>query len=467
MDKFKFLKDQREAQKRKKLLAQRHFDRANRAMVPDRKVDHNQSAIANSEATPLILRNPKALVGIASVAFYDRESPDIALMPEPWLKHLANLILHVSSTGGVHIILMWPARVTSLALAHSVAALERLAIHDLVGLRTVVYPVKQSSFYSLNHFLLDRHRLCELIRALWVSGSSGTRLDAIRLDEHRAKFLSALLTIDVSEPDTPFPTVAELLPSFIYRPDSDEWGDYQKRLLARSITRLRRVHSRDIRSDAFPFVGSPESARDALFGIPYGAKKGNWKAALSASAFGTSGCKPELLLIDATDELREKDPRLSKRIPDFIVTAKEALHDEPGALIVTDNPATFFILKKSLTDDLKLHVESHVIVNEFAGTGFSATPHPDDYVPHERSLRHYGFEILDREAAGVASKLLGLAKTLADKPTAAEACNDAAYYILQLCHLPGGYRDLGQWLEADDRPDFVRSRLGARPSNPQ
>lgn len=459
MDRFKFLKDQREAQERKNALAQRLLEQTSRATGPGKKADSTQPIIATDKAASSILRSPQASVSTAGVAFYDREAPGIALMPEPWLKQLANLMLHVSSTGGVHVVLMWPARITSLAVAHSLAALERLAIRDLLGLRTVVYPVKQTSFYQLNHFLLDRQRLCELIRALWVSDSSGTRLQALRPDEHRANFLNALLTIESSKPDTPFPTVAELLPSFIYRPDSEEWGDYRHRLLARSITRLRPGHRRAIRSDAFPFVGLPETAPDALFGVPYGTKKHVWKNALGSAVFTKSGRKPELLLLDATDEMRDADRRLIKRVPEFVATAKETLRDEPRTLIVTDNPATFFVLKKAVVDDLKVNITPHVIVNEFAGTGLSASPHLDGYVPAERSLRHYGFEILDREAAGIASKLLGLAKMLADKPEAAQACNDVAYYVLQLCYLPGGYRDLGQWLEADGRPDFVRGRL--------
>jgi len=462
MRKKTFYETQEDAQGRKKALVERLLKPKKQPVAPAKKKNDIRPAAASGNVVPRAPHNLPASVGLAGVAFYDREAPSIPLLPEPWLKKLANLILEVSNTGGVYIALMWPARISSLAVVHSLAAFERLAIRDLMGLRTLVYPVMPSSFYRLNHFLLDRPRLCELISKLWVPdphGPYGTHLAALRTDKHKAKFLSALLTLNTYEPDTPYPTAAELLPNYIYRPENDGWGDYQYRLLSRSITRLRLAHRRDIRSDAFPYVGSPQTAPDALFGIAYGTKREIWKKALGSAPFGKSGRKPELLLIDATDELREKDRRLSKRILDFIVTAKETLHDEPGTLIVTDNPATFFMLKKSLVDDLKLHVESHVIVNEFAGTGFSAKPHPDDYVPAERSLRHYGFEILDREAAGVASKLLGLAKLLADKPTAAEACNDAAYYVLQLCHLPGGYRDLGQWLEADGRPDFVRGRL--------
>lgn len=461
MRKKTFYETQEDAQERKKALVERLLKPKKQQAAPTKKVNDSRPVAASENVAPRAPRNLQASVGLAGVAFYDRETPGVPLLPEPWLKKLANMMLEVSNSGGIHIALMWPARISSLAVAHSLAALERLAIRDLLGLRTLVYPVMPSSFYRLNHFLLDRPRLCELVRKLWVTGPQGTHLAALRTDSDRrkAKFLGALLELDKREPETPYPTTAEVLPSFIFRPESEGWGDYQHRLLLRSITRLRWHHREDIRNDAFPFVGSPQTASDALFGIAYGTKKEVWKKALGSAPFAKHGRKPELLLIDATDEMREKDRRLSKRIPDFIVTAKETLHDEPGTLIVTDNPATFFILKKSLTDDLKLHVESHVIVNEFAGTGFSDKPHPDDYVPAERSLRHYGFEILDREAAGVASKLLSLAKTLADKPTAAEACNDAAYYVLQLCHLPGGYRDLGQWLEADDRPEFVRSRL--------
>lgn len=459
MRKKTFYETQEDAQERKKALMERLLKPKKQPAAPEKKANVSRPATTSENVAPRVPRNLKASVGLAGVAFYDREAPDVPLLPEPWLKKLANMMLEVSNTGGKHIALMWPARVSSLAVVHSLAALERLAIRDLLGLRTLVYPVMPSSFYRLNHFLLDRPRLCELTRQLWVTGPNGTHMATLRSDNHKEKFLGALRTLEEHEPETPYPTAAEVLPNFIFRPEREGWGDYQYRLLSRCITRLRLAHRRDIRSDAFPSVGAPLTAPDALFGISYGTKKEVWKKALGSAPFGKHGRKPELLLIDATDELREKDRRLNKRILDFIVTAKDTWHDEPGTLIVTDNPATFFILKKSLTDDLKLHVESHVIVNEFAGTGFSAKPHPDDYVPAERSLRHYGFEILDREAAGVASKLLSLAKTLAGKPTAAEACNDAAYYVLQLCHLPGGYRDLGQWLEADGRPDFVRSRL--------
>jgi len=458
MRNLKSLVDQKEAQERKKALAEKFLKPKNRPAILTRKTDDRKPA-ASSENPPKLPRNPMATVGLAGVNFYYRENPDVPLLPEPWFKQLTNLMLEVSGTGGVHVALMWPARITSLVLVHSLATLERLAIRDLLGLRTIVYPVKPTRFYRLNHFLLDRPRLCQLIRALWVVDAAGSRIVALRPDEHRAKFLSALLTVDSYEPDTPFPTAAELLPSFIYRPENEAWGDYQQRLLARSITHLRLSHRQDIRSDAFPFVGLPQSAPDALFGIPYGTKKEVWKKALGSTAFGKTGRKPELLLIDATDEMRDADGRLNKRIPDFIVTAKETLRDEPGTLVITDNPATFFMLKKELNDELKVNVKSHVIVNEFDGTGLSACPHPDNYVPAERSLRYYGFEILDREAAGVANKLLGLSKQLGDKPEAAQACNNAAYYVLQLCHLPGGYRDLVQWLEADGRPAFSVARL--------
>jgi hypothetical protein len=80
-------------------------------------------------------------------------------------------------------------------------------------------------------------------------------------------------------------------------------------------------------------------------------------------------------------------------------------------------------------------------------------------VPTERSLRYYRFEILDKEAAGIAGKLLGLAKTLADSHEVAQACDEAARYVLQLSYLPGGYRDLGEWLEADERPAYTVARL--------
>jgi hypothetical protein len=457
MRKLTYRNDQREAQERKKALAERFLKRKNYS-TDSAKVASEPASISNEIAASKTPRNPAASMGLANIELYDRNDPRISLKPEPWLKRISNLILEVSSVGGAHIALMWPARVESFWLAHSIAALERLAIRDLLGLRTVVYPVKPTSFNKLNHFLLDRPRICEMTKALWVGDVDSMKLDALRHDDHKAKFLSALLTIEAHESDTPFPTAAELLPSFIYNPETGEWGDYRHRLLARCITRLRLGHRRDIRSDAFEFVGAPHSAPDALFGIPYGSKKEVWKKALGSSAF-EKGRKPELILVDASDEMRDVDRRLVKRIPEFITIAREVLRDDVGILVLTDHPAAFFMLKSALSEDLKITVKSHIIVNEFSGTGLSSVPHPEGYIPVERSLRHYGFEIIDKEASGTANKLLGLSRQLASNVEASQACADAAYYVLQLCYLPGGYQDLGWWLEADGRSAFTVAKL--------
>ena len=92
MRNLKSLRDQKEAQVRKKALAEKFLKPKSRPAILARKPDDRKPA-TSSENPPKTPRNPLATVGLAGVAFYDRENSVVSLLPEPWLKQLTNLML--------------------------------------------------------------------------------------------------------------------------------------------------------------------------------------------------------------------------------------------------------------------------------------------------------------------------------------------------------------------------------------
>src|SRR3989344_5294552 len=115
MRKKTFYETQEDAQERKKALVERLLKPKKHLGALEKKKKDRGPAAASENVVPRAPRNLPASVGLAGVALYEREAPGVPLLPEPWLKKLANLMLEVSNTGGGHVALMWPARITSLA----------------------------------------------------------------------------------------------------------------------------------------------------------------------------------------------------------------------------------------------------------------------------------------------------------------------------------------------------------------
>jgi len=462
------LEDRRKALEQKKALAERLLSRKTPPLPPpmeeaepvigstlpaDTKEDGTSAAPSSATSTS---GPTKGQFGQARVAIYDRDATTVQLSPEPWLKALIELMLTVANSGGVHVCLAWPGRIDSLPFAHALATLERLATGDFAGLRTLLYPVKQTTFYQLNHYLLDRKRLVELCQQAYDVDTGMFR--SSRACDGKAELLMALSTIQAHSSDVPYPTIAELVPSFTYDPESKTWGNYAGGFLKRSLTKLRRGHAAQLKASISTVLGQPASAPDAILGIAHGAKKEQWAGALSSAVLVRGGA-PELLLLDATDDMQKTAFRTPQRIPDFLALALERLPGKPGAVVFTDDPATFFLLKKQLRDDLGSQLESHVFPAEVDVASLSCVPRPDSWVPVTRSLKHFQVEILDREASSVALRFLTAASELTLDSDAQRSCQQAAYYLLRLANLPGGYRDLGEWLEEENRPQSMATRL--------
>lgn len=404
-----------------------------------------------------VSRLSEATLEKAALTLFDRDDPSVPLHPEAWVHEIVDLMLKTSIDGGIHICLVWPGHPDPVPMLHGLASMARLAIKDMRGLRTLLYPAKQTAFHTFHHLLLDRDRLVEFARQVWDVEGNKTVLRPLRACDGKAELLMGLVNIEEHNPDTPYPTLSELIPNFLYEAERQDWGDYTERFLARSLTKLPLAHRREVRKTVKAHLGSPATAPDAIFGLPYGSKKKAWLQALGKGFVKNNPF--ELVLLDATDNMQRTSFRAVQQIPEFLAVARERFGELPGTVVLTDNPATAFSLRKRIEEELEIRSVLHVYATEYGSEGLSPAPQPNGFTPEARSLRHYGVTIVDREASGVALNMRNLAEEFVADPAMHQACLDIAFYLMQLSHLPGGYSDLGAWLEEEERPPMLSRQL--------
>jgi hypothetical protein len=347
-----------------------------------------------------------------------------------------------------------------LPVVHALATFERLAEGDFRGMRTILFPTKATTFYELNHLLADRSRIVQLVQE--QCDTSG-RITPTRDVRGKSDLLMALSTIRTHNPEVPYPTVSELVPTFSYDSAGRSWGNYSEKYLARSLRKLKTAHARDLRGKVQGGLGQPETAPDALFGIPYSTKRDDLKRAVSSKAFAEELAQADLVLLDASADMQKTAFRVIQKLPEALEAIVQVLDKKVPILLVTDDPVELFTFRKRMKEDQNVDVVLHVFPAEGDGSGLAATPRPSNWVPNDRGLKFIRTEIFDRDASTIALRFLTTGQKFSPDHQAFQACQDAAYYLLRLSNLPGGYRDLGDWLEQEGRPDSTRQRLSWAP----
>src|SRR5262249_3996628 len=145
---------------------------------------------------------------------------------------------------------------------------------------------------------------------------------------------------------------------------------------------------------------SPDKAPCALMVMHHSARKESWRTAFAAQACEGPGC-PEVLLLDATDAAKRTDHAAGKRIPDFLSFARENGFSDKGAVIVTDDPKTFFILRAQLRDTVGT-LKTKVWAAESEEVLLSAHPVAEDWKAAQRSNSNFSVSIVDRDASQLA-----------------------------------------------------------------
>ncbi len=361
---------------------------------------------------------------------------------QPWAKELVNALLAAAEQGDVILCLIWPAKVTALSLLHALANVERVFVKDLRGLRTLLYPGTHACRAPLHSVLADRMALSAFYRTLLVQQANGVKAESCTSSPAFLGALWALNDLTLHTPDAPNPALAELVPTFIFDPAEQAWTATVSNPLERTLAKVKRLaFRRDLRQRVGLEWNIPDKAPGALMVLHHTAKKDSWRTALAAPALKASG-RPESLLLDATDAAMRTNYAAIKRIPDFLAFARENGFSDTGAVIVTDDPKTFFILRKQLRDS-KLAFTMKVLAAEAEEVLLSAHPVAANWQPTQRSNSNFSVSIVDRDASQLALAFQRRAATVGNEENPAhQALLEACMYILRLSNMPAGYTDL-------------------------
>jgi hypothetical protein len=374
---------------------------------------------------------------------YQSRTANETVAAQPWTKELVSTVLEAADHGGVTLCLLWPAKVTALTLLHALANVERVFAKDLRGLRTLLYPGTHACRAPLHSVLANREALSAFYRSLWVQRPSGTfELESCTSSPAFQGALSALNDLTQHTPGAPNPSLAELVPTFVFDPTKRAWTTTASNPLERTLAKVERLAlRRDLRQRVSLEWDIPDKAPGALMVMHHTARKDSWRTALMAHALKGQG-RPEVLLLDATDAARRTNYAAVKRIPDFLSFAQENGFSDTGALILTDDPKTFFIFRAQLRDAAGTF-KTKVWAAESEEVLLSAHPVAVDWRPAQRSNSNFNVSIVDRDASQLALAFQRLTSGAGnDEGPADQALLEACMYVLRLSNMPAGYSDL-------------------------
>ncbi len=380
--------------------------------------------------------------GDSSLKFFRRTQSKEELQLQPWASELVDLTLETTEKGEINLCLIWPVRLFGLALLHALANIERNFAKDLRGMRTLLYPGKRTYRISLQSTLVNREQLSDLFRSLWVHNEEeGLKFECHTQSKSFKAMLTALNDIRENNPEMDDPSLAELIPAFTYVPEQQDWTTVANFPLERSLKKVDKLARRRIlREKVNDEWGNPIYAPGAMMVLPQNTNKSNWEDSLGSEALKENN-QPEIILLDATSLSNYKS---IMKIPDFLNVAIENGYENCGALIVTDDPKTFFVLRDKLVK-LKLKYKEKIWAAESDRVNAILSPQAlsADWKPEQKSLANFKVDIVDRDASQVALSFQRLAKEAGNYESSSyEAVINACCYIARLSNLPAGYSDL-------------------------
>lgn len=411
--------------------------------------------------TGVTLNLCQARSGAAQIPIYLRGQVT-SLWPQPWLHEIVDAALQTASKHEIRLVLVWPGQTDPLALVHALATLERYAAGDKQGLRALIYPTTRLSFSPLAHTLVDREKLLEWVRHYLTVAAGAAKPLAGRDNQNKDMMLMALQTARNAHPELEHPTLSELLPHFEWDRTTKAWGHYGDRYLRRSKGALERSHKRALFTKEddgrITQLGNPELAPDALFGISHLTTPRERRDAIKSKALGCAGRQPELVLFDLTRAMQHRAERpIVRQVLDAMKEIGENWKSPCGFMISTDDPKTFFVMRKALDGkfgDRQLRIQA--LVTASRGSGLAQSPLARDWVPSQVSLKRFRVSILDQEAASVAVRFWSLAEKLEEGSEAAAECRKTSAYLLRLANLPSGYADFTSWMTSQEFADSVQ-----------
>ncbi|MDP9993831.1 hypothetical protein J2W28_004466 [Variovorax boronicumulans] len=397
----------------------------------------------------------EARFGQAGCEFEERTT-GASLFAQPWTKGMVNCVLEVAEYGGVELCLTWPGRLQSVAQIHGLANLERLCAKDLRGMRTLMYPGTYVTRMHLQGVLVRRLRLAKLYRSLWsMQGKGGAVAQANTHSEAMLAALEALNHLHIWKTGADSPSLAELVPVFVFEDLKAGWTTGASSALERTLKKVVPALRANLRSQVNEEWQDPRTAPCALMVLHAATRKEGWKKAFSSAALKALGA-PEVMLFDASAAAARSNYEAVHRIPDVIRVARESGLEKTGCVVVTDDPRVYFEMKGRL---FQPRLRVHAWAAEASEGLLSSYPVADNFTPANRSNAGFVVSIVDRDAAQRALAFQKLADAVGrEDNNAHKALMDACLYVLRLSNMPAGYSDLTQATAELEQLDFVSKR---------
>jgi hypothetical protein len=374
----------------------------------------------------------------------------VPLELQPWAAELASTLLDRARDKKISIRLLWPVEIDALAGLHAVASLSRVFHTDLAGLRTLYYPGTHATWTTLDRLAADRKQLEQLWQQLYETPPR-------QVSASFKEVLDACNEIENYNQAVPPPQLRQLIPSFIYEPVAKQWTDTKHPPLERLLTKVDRLRRREMmREKIAPEWRDPTTAPGALLILPRGIKRKEIKQALTLKVAGNE-LRAHVLLVDARARSAAADPQSLRRLPDFLKLVYESNSSTMGALIVTDDPTEYFVLRRRLTD-ANYPIDSAILAGEGEANEWLAAPIAKSVTwrPDDRSMINFTVSILDQQAALLARQFGKIAEEVRDEgPAVEDLFRNAQAFVMSISSLPGGLVDL-ESAETEEREYLTR-----------
>lgn len=401
--------------------------------------------------------------GDSGLKYYSRANGSIELYAQPWTSELVTTVLKASTSGGVHLCLAWPVKLDSLALLHGLANMERNFDTDLKGLRTLVFPgLSSGCSTALQSVLVSRQQMSDKYRQLWTGPEDNLKLESKRRSESFEAVLAALNDIRNWQSELPNPSLGELVPTFSFDTQAHQWCSVVNSPLERSLSKVTKLaHRRELRSKVTSEWGVADKAPGALMILHPNSKKDVWKQSLSSRQVKGDSC-PEVMLLDATSTMERRYNNAVRKIPEFLKFVRGNGLAKQGAVVVTDDPKTFFVMRARL-EEMNLAPVTNVWAAESENALMSATPLPVGWSPDQKNNANFAVTIVDRDASSVALTFQRLAHEAPNDSPASKALMAVCMYVLWLSNLPIGFKDLTDDFNETEGDDFSKQRSAWTP----
>lgn len=370
----------------------------------------------------------------------------------PAMRKLADVCLDAAQNRSRNVVILWPGNLECLPFAHVLASIEKWAKGYKRGLRTVFYPATQSSFNPLNHIKADREVIHEITNKVFESSFNGANPEVKESCPEKDLMLFSLNSLGAKAKESDLqPCLNELLPHFYLATGNKKeltGQNYASHFLNHLITKLAsRGHTKSLRQDTLPYLGNPQTAPDAIFGLSHQMKKDVLASALrNINGVGA----PELVIIDATQSAFRRTENLRNRITAFIRLVDETFKPAPGIIMVTDDPQQMVQLRASLGREvdaghIRRFLPTQGLCHPFRNKGLE--PQVPQEIPSKRPTITIKVAVTDKESAKLIDQAYRYRGVLQDYKDTAAALGEASSFLRTMSNLPSSPLLLHSWLD--------------------